>query len=249
VWYDWFVCVAWPVHMCGMDISCMWHDSFLWKASMCDVTQFCVCLAWHDLFICVTWLVHISERILFAENGSVWHDSFLCACVAWPCNIYRRLIYTFRQLYHIALTATHCNTLQHTATPVQFLVCMSCMTMHMCYTRRLYICGNMTHSSTRNISPSDMWHDSFLRACIAWPCICDTWALMVIKDSLQLRSNTCILKWFMSCVAWPCICDAWGICEAFVHAKHSYRCDNMTHSWITISHVATHIPMRCRSML
>jgi len=82
--------VTWLIHVCNMTHSCKWHD--IWMRAGCSRCQhrapLCV---WHDSFIHMTWLIHMRDM----------SNPF----VTW-------LVHRGRD----TLSATHCNTLQHTAT-------------------------------------------------------------------------------------------------------------------------------------
>jgi len=67
--------------------------------------------AWYDSFICVTWLIHMCDMtpscvFMYTFDSCVWHDSFSC----------RKMDGCAMQRKTHQLTATDCNTLQHTAT-------------------------------------------------------------------------------------------------------------------------------------
>jgi len=92
-------CMTWLIYMRNMTHSCTWHDSFIcvtWLIYTCDMTHLYVR---HDSYICVTWPIHV------------------CVERARHCNTHtsqrRNYTATHIRLQH---TATHCNTLQHTAT-------------------------------------------------------------------------------------------------------------------------------------
>jgi len=71
VWHV-FICVTWPIHMCEMTHSYVWHDScgclvshticrtpsMLCLIPMCDMTHSYIR---HDSFMRVTWLVQMSD--------------------------------------------------------------------------------------------------------------------------------------------------------------------------------------------
>ena len=62
--------VTWPIHMCDMISSCVWHDSFIcvtWLIHMCDMAHSCM---WNDSFICVKWLIHMCDM----THSYVWHE-------------------------------------------------------------------------------------------------------------------------------------------------------------------------------
>jgi len=139
VWHDSFVRVTWLIHtsydwfirMFDMTHSYVWHDSFIcvtWLIGMCDMTHSHVkrliynrghallsalivhmCdmthpYVQHDSSICVTWLIHLCDM----TDSYVWHDSFIPEDMR--CFLHSSLDVTLQ------CTATHCNTLQHTAT-------------------------------------------------------------------------------------------------------------------------------------
>jgi len=140
MWRDSFICETWLIHMCDMTHSYVWHDSFIcetWLIHMCDMTHSYV---WHDSFICVTWLIHMWDM----THSCVWHDSFICETwlihmwhdsfmygtihshVTWLIHMWDmthsyepRFVQMCQALCTWAsgtkLTATHCNTLPHTA--------------------------------------------------------------------------------------------------------------------------------------
>jgi len=131
VWYDWFMCVTWLIHVCDMTYSCVWHDSLtcvIWLIHMCDMTHSCVTWLIHmwdmthsyvgyDSFICVTWLIHMCDMThsyvrhdSFSVTWLVWHDSFmrnltlLLACHA-SCVIW--LFQTWHASYHMKWLSFH----------------------------------------------------------------------------------------------------------------------------------------------
>jgi len=73
-------CVTWPIHVCGMTHSYVWHDSFVcvtWLIRMCGMTHSCVTWrVYYDWFICDTYLVtdayiHMCDM----THSYVCHDS------------------------------------------------------------------------------------------------------------------------------------------------------------------------------
>jgi len=80
--------VTWLIHVCDMNHSCVWHDSFMcvtWLIHVCDMTHSCV---WHDSRMCLISLIHMCD--MTHKGGPwydresqvcVWHDSFIC--VTW----------------------------------------------------------------------------------------------------------------------------------------------------------------------
>ena len=87
--FDSFICVpwlisrvSWPIHVCVMTHSYVWHDSFTrvtWLIHTCDMTLWCTCpdmtrsYMWHDSFIHVTWLIHTCDM----THSRDWHDTFI----------------------------------------------------------------------------------------------------------------------------------------------------------------------------
>ena len=69
--------VKWPIHVCDMTHSYVWHGSFIWVTwliRMCDMAH---SYLWHDPFICVTWLIYMCDM----THLYVKYDWFIC--VIW----------------------------------------------------------------------------------------------------------------------------------------------------------------------
>jgi len=84
-WPDSFLCMTWPLPMCHVPHSYVWHASFLcitWLRPMCDMPH---SYAWHDFFLwvaclsfmCITRLIHGCD----IPHSYVWYASFLC--ITW----------------------------------------------------------------------------------------------------------------------------------------------------------------------
>jgi len=80
-------CVTWLMHMCDMAHSYVWHDSsILWHDSFMFKSSVCVCLNYMSLQlndeakVCVTWIIHMCDM----THSYVWHDAFIR--VTWPTH-------------------------------------------------------------------------------------------------------------------------------------------------------------------
>jgi len=89
--------------MCGVIRLYKWHGSFsfaTWLVYTRGLTRTCAMTythVWHDSYISVTWLIHVCDM----THPYVW--PYPCISVAWLMQF----------LQHVA---SHCSTLQHTAT-------------------------------------------------------------------------------------------------------------------------------------
>jgi len=79
VWYDLTIRGTWPMYVCDVDHSCVWHDSVghdstiecvTWFNHTCNMTQ---SHTWDDAFIRVTWLI---DTCNMTHSGR--HDSIIC---------------------------------------------------------------------------------------------------------------------------------------------------------------------------
>jgi len=74
-----FMRVTWPMYMCDMTHSYVWHTyAYVWHDSSTCMTWLCICVAW--------------PKFCDMTHSYVWHDSFicvtcLCICVAWLIHI------------------------------------------------------------------------------------------------------------------------------------------------------------------
>jgi len=105
--YDSLMCVTWPIHVCDMTHSCVWHDvrerlgdiPHSQSAWVSDMTHSYV---WHNPCICVTCLrrtplwrtttrattwatCRVYSNICAMTNSDVWHDWF--ARVTWRIHV------------------------------------------------------------------------------------------------------------------------------------------------------------------
>ena len=119
VWHDSFMCVTRLFHMCDMTHSYVWRDSCIsvtWLVPLCAMT---VSYVWCDSFRRVTWLIHTCD----VTHSYVWRENKNEGCHTYELIMSRRnesyhtyksiISHTCNVLQHH--TATHCNTLQHTA--------------------------------------------------------------------------------------------------------------------------------------
>ena len=138
VWHDSFIYATWLIHICDKTHSYVWHDSLIyaiWLIHMCDMTH---SYMRHDSFICVTRFIHMCDTWLNRIKD------LTCSFVGFISFIWGKW-----------LTATHCNTLQHTAT-------------HLYHTADLFVWGNYslqhtaTHCNTLQHTATHLYHTADL---------------------------------------------------------------------------------------
>jgi len=153
-WHDFFSYAIWLIHML--------HGSFMWTWLL---------HMWHDPFIyemthpCVTWLIH------------TWHDSSTCdtthsyvTCLSHVPHdslIFDMIHSHVRWSIHI--TATHCNTLQHTVTHcntlqhVTWLILMWKTDSYATWLIHTWHCASTWDMAHPHVTYFiHMWHDSFI---------------------------------------------------------------------------------------
>ena len=155
MWYDVFTCATWHIHTCDMTHSHVWHDAFTcvtWRIHMCDMTYSHVWHdVWHDVLTCATCLIHMIRRnirmrvtwlihMCAMTHSYVCHDSFICApwlihmCAmthsyVWHGSFMHGTTHSFQLWILLLFIATHCNTVQHTATWLPTWYCIThCIT-------------------------------------------------------------------------------------------------------------------------
>ena len=95
---------------------------------MCDKTHL---FAWHDAF-----------TLFNITHPHVWHDSSIC--VTWHIDFVRHDSCTSNTLQ---LTATHCNSLQHTITNTQFGA-KNEHAQKSCFDLERFLCNTLQHTAT-----------------------------------------------------------------------------------------------------
>ena len=88
-----YICVTWPVYVCGMTPSYVWQDSIICATWL--ITQEIENTRDSTICVCVyEWgMSHIYAMTHSHVKCGLWHDSFTCA--TWWCHSYRQwLIHT-----------------------------------------------------------------------------------------------------------------------------------------------------------
>jgi len=157
-------CVTWPIHICDMTHSYVWHDSFIcetWlihRPSPCSPLRPCTTAlrdmthsssyVWHDAFICTTWLIHMCDII----HSCVWQYSLIRA--TWLIHTCDMAHSHVRYDLHIELPAKLLDYfLQRNKSNINYSSVRH--DSFTCTIWLIHLC-NMTHSYVR--------HDSFIGA-------------------------------------------------------------------------------------
>jgi len=181
VLHDWFMCVAWLIHVCDMAHSCVWRDSI-------------ICVTWliHAwLIYVVTWLIHL----IYMTRSHAWPAPFICvaslfhthdtthACVRHTSVIYGTWLnatYGHGVAHSCVMWLIYiCNVphshIWHSYVWHDSFICVTCLIQYSftCVTWLIHI-RNRTHFF--------VWHNSF--TCVTWLIrSCDITHLLVRPNS------------------------------------------------------------------
>ena len=124
----------------------------------------------HDWFPCVTWLIHMCDMI----HPRVWHDSFVCVCIAYWCRyaigglglMSNGMLMVLTMLKLIAVELAPLSWLALTIYAGLLLICVTWL-IH---------AHDLTHWY--------VWHDSF---------ICVTWLIHMFDLTHRSRTRSTLL--------------------------------------------------------
>ena len=91
-----FTGVTWPIQMCDMTHSDVWHDVWRCVPWLIHMHKLICSYVWHDSFICVTCLI----RMRHSWSFYVWHDSFICSDdMYWSVHKYDDMYWSVHVTY------------------------------------------------------------------------------------------------------------------------------------------------------
>jgi len=199
--------VAWPIWICYMTRSYVWHDSYRCDGRIArPARDLCICVTWLN-YICVTWLNYICVTWL-NYICVTWLDcDMTCTDVMFELQDLR---VTYSYVWHDSIMYVWHDTIIYVRHD-EF--------MYVWYDSIIYVWHDSYQCDVRTARPA---RDSFI--CVTWlNSICEVAHRYVLQDSF-VRVMTHLNMLYDSSIEWPILQD---MCVTYAYVWH----DSFIYVW------------------